>query len=541
MAQAKTLDSCLSQHLAGRRADARIETMFTTAKLNEKYGHTKPGVAGRRHLNGVTASLLAFILCAVGSHISTCTLHAQARPGIKTDRAVYLEPRLPAPPGAGGKFNDPVFETQIMRATDARECPAPGCGTWYSQWPTFNSDNTRLLIRNGVNGGMIIKAFDPHTFTLGRTLRTSPTLPGGVALEWQGATWSRDDPDLIYVHVNYYNPHSPATGMKLYTYRPSTNVFTLLKDFAPELAPGQPDYLFEMHVAQDGRDDIFTFMQNRVGSVNNPLYFIVWDRLRDKVLYHLSNEATQLRGNHNYDLNSASPDKSGRYIVFSHNKTEPNSARHEVLDLQRNGWQTIYWTGADDAPSHGDVGTGTTTGRGNFSGGFNLRSLSNVHKSTILFDNKDAHGILDWTNDQHTSLYADDESWVLLGLYDDPAETGTETGAFEDEVMQIAMDGSQRIRRLFHHRSHIDNLSDTTGYWAIPKPTISRDGRFIAFTSNWGKSGRYDLFIAKIDPAPRLSGLSQTQPSAPLGLVRQRRVTQARPASRPPRTENQLR
>ncbi|MDQ2920650.1 MAG: hypothetical protein M3R52_03390, partial [Acidobacteriota bacterium] len=36
----------------------------------------------------------------------------------------------------------------------------------------------------------------------------------------------------------------------------------------------------------------------------------------------------------------------------------------------------------------------------------------------------------------------------------------------------------------------------------VPKPTISKDGRFIAFTSNWENSGRYDLFIAKIDPAP---------------------------------------
>ncbi len=289
------------------------------------------------------------------------------------------------------------------------------------------------------------------------------------------------------------------------------------------LAPGKPDYLFEMHVAQDSRDDIFTFMQNRVGNPNNPLYFIVWDRLRDKVLYHLSNEATQVRGNHNYDLNSGAPDKSGRYIVFSHNKTEPNLARHEVLDLQMNSWQTIYWNGTDDAPSHGDVGTGTTTGRGNFSGGFNLRNLRNAHGPvTILFDNKDARGILDWTNDQHTSLYADDESWVLLGLYDDPAETGMETGAFENEVMQVAMDGSQRIRRLFHHRSQIDNLSETTGYWAVPKPTISRDGRFIAFTSNWEKSGRYDLFISKIDPAPRLSGSAPV--AAPARAVRQRRV-----------------
>ena len=451
---------------------------------------------------------------------------------IRTDRRVYPEPHLPNLARAGSKFNDPTFGTEIMRATDATDCPTPGCSTFYSQWPTFNSDNTRILIRKGNTGDVIIKAFDPITFTLGPTLRTSSTLPGGVSLDWQGATWSRVDPDLIYVHVAYYNPAYPATGMKLYTYRPSTNVFTLLKDFAPELAAGQPDYLFEMHIAQDGKDDVFTFMQNRVGNPDNPLYFIVWRRSTDTVLLHKSNEAS-------FDANAALPDKSGRWIFFPLNKTQPDLSRHRTLDLQTNTWQTTYWKSPDDAPSHGDVGTGDLVGHGNFTGAFNCRSLNDVHRYRMLFDFKDANGVLDWTNDLHTTLYADDESWVTIGLYDDPGIRGLpKTGAFENEVMQIAMDGSQRIRRLFHHRSHIDNLSETSGYWAIPKPTISRDGRFIAFTSNWGKSGRYDLFIARIDPAPRLSGLSQKRPVAPSGLVRQRRVTKTRPASRPPHTEN---
>lgn len=467
---------------------------------------------------------------------SSRALNSQLGAGrIRTDRMVYPEPPLPPLPRAGGKLSDAIFGTQIIRVTDEKDCPGPGCGTWYSQWPTFNSDNSLVLIRKGTSGNVIIKAFNPVAFTLGATLRTSPTLPGGVALEWQGATWSRVDPDLIYVHANYYSPDYPATGMKLYTYRPSANVFRLLKDFGPELSPGQPDYLFEMHVAQNGKDDIFTFMHNRVGNANNPLYFIVWDRLSDRVLYHLPNEARQVGGNHNYDLNSGAPDKSGRYIVFSHNKTEPNLARHEVLDLQRKTWDTIFWTAGDDTPSHGDSGTGTTAGHGNFSGGFNLRRLNTIHTWTSIFDFKDSHGVVDWSNDLHTTLYADDESWVTIGLIDE--SDVKETGAFENEIMQIAMDGSQRIRRLFQHRSVIDNKTETSGYWAVPKPTISRDGRLIAFTSNWGKRGRYDLFIAKIDPAPKLSVLSPTRPS-PLRLVRQRRVSQTRPASRPPNVEN---
>lgn len=435
---------------------------------------------------------------------------------IRTDRKVYSEPPSPPLPRAGGKFSDPIFGTQIMRATDEKDYPAPGCGTWYSQWPTFNSNNTRLLIRCGVSGDMEIKAFDPVSFTLGATLRTASTITNGQSLQWQGATWSRTDPDVIFVPAGYYNQDYPAvSGMKLYTYRPSTNHLALLKDFT-SLAPGKPDYLFEMHVAQDGKDDIFTFMQKRVGNPDNPLYFIVWRRSSDKVLQHILNKKL--------DGNAAVPDKSGRWIWFALNKTQVDGARHKILDLQTNTWQTIYWKAADDPPGHGDGGTGTNVGKGNFSGAFNFRFLSTPHKSSLLFDFKDANGVLDWSNDHHTTLYADDQSWVTVGLYDE--SDLHDTGAFENEVMQIAMDGSQRIRRLFHHRSHIDNRSDTTGYWAVPKPTISRDGRFIAFTSNWGRSGRYDLFVAKIDPAPRLSSLSAMTPVAPLDLVRQRRVSQ---------------
>src|SRR5688572_18478704 len=92
-------------------------------------------------------------------------VHAQSQtPGIKTDRAVYAEPPLAMMPSAGNKVNDPVFGTEIMRATDESDCLAPGCGTWYSQWPTFNSDNTRIMIRNGVSGEMIIKSFNPAAF-----------------------------------------------------------------------------------------------------------------------------------------------------------------------------------------------------------------------------------------------------------------------------------------------------------------------------------------------------------------------------------------
>src|SRR6266849_923300 len=48
----------------------------------------------------------------------------QDRSGLKTDRNVYRKPLLPTLPRAGGKFIDPVFGTEIMRATDEADGPA---------------------------------------------------------------------------------------------------------------------------------------------------------------------------------------------------------------------------------------------------------------------------------------------------------------------------------------------------------------------------------------------------------------------------------
>src|SRR5947209_6514686 len=92
--------------------------------------------------------------------------HAQTS-GYISDRGIYAKPPLPILPPAGGKYRDPVFGTEIMRATDESDCPAPGCGTYYPHWPTFNADNTKLFIRKGEMGNAIIKDFDPVNFNVG--------------------------------------------------------------------------------------------------------------------------------------------------------------------------------------------------------------------------------------------------------------------------------------------------------------------------------------------------------------------------------------
>ena len=97
--------------------------------------------------------------------------------------------------------------------------------------------------------------------------------------------------------------------------------------------------------------------------------------------------------------------------------------------------------------------------------------------------------VVDWSDEDHISCQGPNGvclvSWGLLGP--------TIDWAFEDELFLQRTDGS--VLRLTHHRS------SKCGYWVQPRATISRDGRYIVFASDWGRAlecgdlGRGDPYI----------------------------------------------
>ena len=98
-------------------------------------------------------------------------------------------------------------------------------------------------------------------------------------------------------------------------------------------------------------------------------------------------------------------------------------------------------------------------------------------------------------------MLADDDGWALITNNGPatPQPSPTVTVAFEHEIYQVATDGSGKVRRIVHH-----NSSDIN-YDRQPAAPISRDGKFIAWTSDWGNgSGRTDVYIAQIPPADSL-------------------------------------
>ncbi|MGQ0760409.1 MAG: hypothetical protein ACT4OT_00115 [Acidobacteriota bacterium] len=415
----------------------------------------------------------------------------------ETDRRVYREPPLPRLPGAGRTYTDPVFGTEIMRATDESDGPAPGFGTFYSHWPTFNANNTRVLIRQGNSGNAILKTFDPLNFRIGSREQLPTEYPRNSALSWESAIWSRSNPNVIYLFSNDFKG-----AMRLYAYNVARKDFTLLKDFS-SLAGG-PDYLHQMNMSAD--DDVFSWSRMRKGK-DAPVAYLVWRRSTNRILFNVPNTT---------DFNEVHVDKSGHWLNIPLNRPLPDGNSMEFLNLE-NGTVTKIVDGPPDyRPGHGDLGTDSIVGFDNDLNAITWRRMSAPHAPRHVFYFRTGTGrnggVTDWTQDFHGTMLADNEDWITIGTYDDPAADLPDSGIFEDEILQVSLDGSERIRRICHTRSAIDNRTGATGYWAMPKPTISRDGRFIAYTSNWEKSGRYDLFIAKIDPAPRLTSPSVRRP-----------------------------
>jgi hypothetical protein len=467
--------------------------------------------SGRRSLlSGISFSKLSLILLAVFALTWTQAADAQTlSPSITTAHTVVAEPPLPALPAAGGRFRDPAFGTEILRATDANDGGAPGLGTYYSHWPTFNSDSTLLLIRKGTNGAAILKGFDPANFSLtGYSEQLPQSLPGGGGPNWESSIWSRTAPNVIYTFASYY-----TGGMKLYSYDVSAKRFTLLKDMGS--LGGASDYLYQMSVGGD--DDVFAFSQRTAG-VDQPTYYIVWRRSDDKVLVHNSTDGGK--------VNEVRVDKSGRYLTVPFNGVQPDGSRCAFIDLLTGAYDKLYWNIQDSPTGHGDMGSGINAGFDPWADGITTRSLAALHTPRVVFQFKTEAGQLDWTEDFHGSLLADDESWMTVATYDQVNVTLPEYHVFEDELFQVALDGSGRVRRIAHTRTRVDDLTEASGYWAMPKPTVTRDGRYIAYTSNWEGSGRTDLFIAKIDPAPALPRNAQPAAAPPR---RQTRAPNRRP------------
>ena len=83
--------------------------------------------------------------------------------------------------------------------------------------------------------------------------------------------------------------------------------------------------------------------------------------------------------------------------------------------------------------------------------------------------------------------------------------------AWDDEVIAIATDGPSIVYRFCHHRTDVRDEANplSTYFWYQPLASVSPDGRWLLFSSNWEKSlgadptdpgrSRQDVFLVALE------------------------------------------
>jgi len=190
----------------------------------------------------------------------------------------------------------------------------------------------------------------------------------------------------------------------------------------------------------------------------------------------------------------------------------------ETFDIQTGAFVGRVY----DGHQHGDLGV-DTDGETEFFMTFELWSPADPNRpaigvrhlpGTITVSTPIYLQVLDWGNAEHISCRGPDgECLITAATWDINGWT-----AFEGELFLQHTDGA--ILRLAHHRS------SSCGYWAQPRASISRDGRYVVFASDWAEGtgadscgGGNDLGAGDPYVIDLLAGVSPTPtPTAVAGL-----------------------
>lgn len=364
----------------------------------------------------------------------------------------------PALPASGGKFTDPDWGTEIMRVTDAA-VDATGCITPYSYWQGLNSDNTRLLAQ--CTGGTKFFAFTPSTFTLGAyTSYSNVTL-----MDFNnGYYWSQTNPDLIYAFS--------SLDTKLYQYNVATNTQSVVKDFASVIGAGK--YVFQPSMSDDRTVIGFTV---RLVSDFSYLGYMVYNLTTNTVLLNVTdprvNEVHVSRGG-----THASADLDGPQAVRLWNLANTSSSQY-----------LLFYDPANPSVE----GMSHNTMDFNYVVGFTATNISTVSRWAFTDLVRTTLLSLDFGGSAHLSCLADNISWTLASRHDAPPIV---SAPFHNELFLVNSTTSSGVYRFAHPHNEIVDYQDHSF------ANISRDGKWVVFSSNNDSSGRRDVFVAHIPASP---------------------------------------
>jgi len=349
------------------------------------------------------------------------------------------------PPAAGQSYGDSVFGSNIKRLTDSTHTldAAFGdgrmvntIGTEYSTMTPFNRDNTRLLLE-------YLSYFALHDGS-GNFLANLPFEINSSS----EPRWSRKDPNILYYRL----------GNQLKQYNVATTARSVVHTFSEYSAISG---LFESDICFDGNhfvlvgDGRFVFVYEISTDTKGPVFDaggIAFDSV-----YITPDDNVLITWDTNGTGRSQGVELFNRNMVFQ--RQVARAAGHMDVTRDTNGDEVLVWFNAGDLTPICNNGL------------VKIRLADATQTCLLTFD---------WSLAGHVSA-TDNSGWVFVETYA-PGDPIPPSGWFRytDELLQIKLDGTQ-VRRLAHHHSRPFN-----SYVYQPKASVSRDGRKLVYSSNFG-------------------------------------------------------
>ena len=436
-------------------------------------------------------TVLAFALTLVLGACGASQTAQQGRPpdspqasgiicGVIDDKLIRIPPKWTTfiPPPVGQTYVDPVFGCPVKRLTDSGveeslwDGTHPSFMNYYSTLTAMNANDTMLLIYSD-NGGWRIK--DLH----GKVVVPNGKMP---AMNNGHPVWDAREGEVFYYALgkSMYKGIIHAESIK----RMALQTF---KEYSGIVLPDAAD------LSEDG-DHIALMGQN----TDNTLDAFVWS-LGKRTKTSVYATKCKIEGSITETVQPGCVHKlllsadNLLSIGFAENGTAAEQGVRlwngsSLIHLQ-DGMTDHYDHGYDmnGRPVFAELGNSSTLlGMSNpcpSGWGLDVRQQDDLSSAACLLDN-----VPPW----HVSYRGGpSQPWAALSFFDerkpgpefiskkDPQEPSKSNWKlYEDEIILARIDG-RVIYRLAHARSR-----SASGYWAQPHATISRDGKYVVFTSN---------------------------------------------------------
>ncbi|HET9406855.1 MAG TPA: Ig domain-containing protein [Candidatus Sulfotelmatobacter sp.] len=433
----------------------------------------------------------SFALVVSGASTSNC-----GPPTYNCSRTDMNIVQVPVPPpnvgnltGANTIVTDPDFSNPIVRITDWNTDPGlvaanrsfVSAGGGSADENLWNLDSS-LLVLQALGGWAYPFTFDSSTMQASRMYASSFSTNGGMRMP--SGNWSRVDPNIFFAHegtalyqYNFTDRVNPPSPQLVYDFTSSSNCL-----------PRGFNATWRTQGGNSSGDTVFSMAYSNVGIQGTGTYVVAYKVGSGCTM--LNTQTGQVTGDwgsqgtigtsDRWTVHNVKMSKDGNWLVVVRENCLSSTCVHGPYFWQI-GTTNIGWCGQGGHCS-GHWTEGYTHWINNPQNAqYESRSFAQDTNVLQLTPGL-AHGIP--TMDQHASWNNVDPNDTLpffLSTWDRDT-TQLFPGPYYNEILGIAPDGSGKVWR-FAHSFITGQSQEFTATYGIG--TVSQDGRFFIFTSDW--------------------------------------------------------